>query len=324
MPELLALSSALCFGVTHFVNGLVSRRYAGVVVAAYAQVGGTAVSLLLLAAPTGSATAQAVCWGAISGLGTGIGVAFLYRAMQRAPMSVVVPTSDVGAVTLPVAFGIALLGERPSPLALGGIVASIPAIWLVSAGERASRSAPMSSNSALRRRNRCSHAHRWFSEVVLRRQSGDPAARRRDPHRQRRASGGRGVPDALIAGTGFAVQFIGMGQVPAGTGWWPIIVSRIVSVVLIGALLAATTGARRLPAKPAATALLAGAIGTVAIILYLLATTQQMMAVAVVLAALYPAIPVILALLLLDERISRAQLLGLLCAAATIALLSLT
>ncbi|MGP4015226.1 EamA family transporter [Saccharopolyspora sp. 5N708] len=278
MPELLALSSALCFGVTHFVNGLVSRRYAGTVVAAYAQVGGTLVSLLLLAVPTGSATVPAVCWGAISGLGTGIGVAFLYQAMRRAPMSVVVPISDVGAVTLPVAFGIALLDERPSPLALGGIVASIPAIWLVSAGKRTSPG----------------------------------------------ASAGRGVPDALIAGTGFAVQFIGMGQVPAGTGWWPVIVSRIASVVFIGTLLAATAGVRRLPAKPAATALLAGAIGTAAIILYLLATTQQMMAVAVVLAALYPAIPVILALLLLDERINRRQLLGLLCAAATIALLSLT
>jgi drug/metabolite transporter (DMT)-like permease len=277
MGELLALSSALCFGVTHFVNGLVSRRFAGVVVAAYAQVGGTIISLLLLAAPTGSATASAVFWGAVSGLGTGVGVAFLYRAMQREPMSVVVPISDVGAVTLPVVFGIALLDERPSPVALGGIVASVPAIWLVSGGKRVSRSAP----------------------------------------------GGRGVPDALIAGVGFALQFIGMGQVPADAGWYPVIVSRIVSVVLIGALLAGTTGVRRLPAKPAAIALAGGAVGTVAIVLYLLAANQQMVAVAVVLAALYPAVPVVLALLLLHERIDRKQLLGLLCAAASIALLSL-
>lgn len=273
MGELLALSSALCFGVTHFVNGLVSRRHSGVVVAAYAQVGGTLVSLLLLAAPAGSSNASAMWWGALSGLGTGIGVAFLYRAMQRGPMSVVVPISDVGALALPVVFGMALLGERPSPLALGGIVASLPAIWLVSGGKH--------------------------------------------------APGGRGVPDALIAGVGFAVQFIGMGQVPGDAGWYPVIASRIVSVVLIGVLVAGTTGVRRLSAKPAATALAGGAVGTVAVMLYLLATKQQMLAVAVVLAALYPAVPVVLALLLLGERITRAQLLGLLCAAAAIASLSL-
>ncbi|MBB5154670.1 EamA family transporter [Saccharopolyspora phatthalungensis] len=277
MGELLALSSALCFGMAHFVNGLVSRRFSGIVVAAHAQVGATLVSLLLLAFPIGPATPSAVCWGAISGLGTGIGVTLLYRAMQRGPMSVVVPISDVGAVTLPVVFGIALLDERPTPLALCGIAASVPAIWLVSGGKRASRRAP----------------------------------------------GGRGVPDALIAGIGFAVQFIGMGQIPADAGWYPVIISRIASVVVIGVLVLRTAGARRLPAKSAATALVGGAVGTVAIILYLLAAGRQMMSIAVVLAALYPAVPVILALLLLGERIDRAQLLGLLCAAVAIGLLSL-
>jgi outer membrane phospholipase A len=38
MSEALALLSALCFGLNHFVNGVVSRRWNGVTVAAVAQV----------------------------------------------------------------------------------------------------------------------------------------------------------------------------------------------------------------------------------------------------------------------------------------------
>ncbi|WP_223839863.1 MarR family winged helix-turn-helix transcriptional regulator [Saccharopolyspora pogona] len=125
-----------------------------------------------------------------------------------------------------------------------------------------------------------------------------------------------------VAGVGFAGQFIGLGQVPGDAGWYPVIASRIVSVLVSGVFVISTTEVRRLSAKPAATALAGGAVGTVAIILYPLATSQQMIAIAVVLAALYPAVPVVLALLVLGEHITRAQLLGLLCAAAAIASLS--
>lgn len=55
---------------------------------------------------------------ALSGLGTGVGVACLYWSMNQGPMSVVVPVSDVTAVGLPVPAGITLLGDRPSPPAL--------------------------------------------------------------------------------------------------------------------------------------------------------------------------------------------------------------
>ena len=47
MGELLALLSALCFGITHFVNGLVSRRHDGLTVALHAQLGGLVVGLVL-------------------------------------------------------------------------------------------------------------------------------------------------------------------------------------------------------------------------------------------------------------------------------------
>ncbi|CAM5550391.1 MULTISPECIES: EamA family transporter [Streptomyces] len=279
MSETLALASALCFGVTHFANGLVSRRVDGITVALYAQLAGTAVALVAaLSSAGGSATAGDYGFGALSGVGTGVGVAFLYRAMSQGQMSVVVPVSDVGAVALPVLVGVALLGERPAAAAWVGIAAAVPALWLVSQAGPSPGGGP---------------------------------------------SGTAGVPAALAASAGFGVQFLAMAQVGAGGGLWPVVVSRVASVLVIAAVLVLYRSPVTMPGRPAAVAAAAGAVGTVAIILYLAATRHQLMAVATVLSALYPAIPVLLALVFLHERLTRWQAAGLVCAAAAIALIAL-
>lgn len=70
MGELLALLSALCFGITHFVNGLVSRRHDGLTVALHAQLGGTVLGLILaLSLNGGSATLADHGWGPCRGWG---------------------------------------------------------------------------------------------------------------------------------------------------------------------------------------------------------------------------------------------------------------
>jgi uncharacterized membrane protein len=56
----------------------------------------------------------------------------LYRGLARGQMSVVGPLSAVGAAVVPVLVGVAL-GERPSPLAIGGVLVALPAIGLVAA-----------------------------------------------------------------------------------------------------------------------------------------------------------------------------------------------
>ncbi|HEY1175129.1 MAG TPA: EamA family transporter, partial [Phytomonospora sp.] len=135
MGELLALTSALCFGTAHFLNALVAKRgHHGVVVAAYAQTAGTVVSAATAFAVPGAADAESLAWGALSGIGTGVGVGCLYWSMNRGPLSGVVPVSDVAADAGPVLAGLALLGERPSVGALAGVAVAIPAIVLVSRG----------------------------------------------------------------------------------------------------------------------------------------------------------------------------------------------
>ncbi|WP_234324064.1 hypothetical protein [Streptomyces sp. NRRL S-481] len=70
-------------------------------------------------------------------------------------------------------------------------------------------------------------------------------------------------------------------------------------------------------------ALLIGAGAALGLVLYLLAAQRQLLAVAVVIASLYPALPVILGLALLHERVSGRQALGLLGAGVATVLLTL-
>lgn len=280
MGEILALSAALFFGLTHFFSGLLSRRADGTVIAFFAQAGGTIFILLCLPFfPAEQIDAASILWGAASGIGTGMGVAFLYRAMSMGKFSVVVPVSDVAAVALPVLAAVVIFGDRPPALAWGGIVLALPALWLTS------------------------------------RTKADPTAVE--------SGFAPGTMNALIAGVGFALQFVALAQAHASAGMWPIVASRLASVAVIGALLIGRFSALRIPLNITAPAAGAGVLGTFALVLYSFATQQQLLSVAVVLTALYPAIPVILGLIFLRERLSVLQIAGLVLAAAAVALIAL-
>ncbi|WP_432048035.1 EamA family transporter [Streptomyces asiaticus] len=334
MGELLAVASALCFGTTHFLSGLVSRDRHGVTVAACAQAGGTVVSLVpvLLTTHGANAPPSALGWGTLSGLGTGVGVACLYWSMNQGPMSVVVPVSDVTAVGLPVLAGITLLGDRPSPPALTGIALGLPALWLVSRGERGGPGERGELGGWGEPGELGGPGER--DELGERGEPHGPHGPRgpREPHEphEPRPGHGRGtdrsrpaVVLALVAGVGLALHFFALARIPASAGWWPVVVSRAVSVAVILALFPATGASLRLPRRAAAVAAVAGGLGTLATILYLLATRQELLSVAVVLSALYPAVPVLLALTFLRERITRPQAVGLLGAGLAIGLIAL-
>jgi drug/metabolite transporter (DMT)-like permease len=93
--------------------------------------------MALLAVGGPGPTVHAVAWGLASGLGGGIGTTMLYRGLARGQMSVVGPVSAVAAAGVPVAAGVAM-GERPTVLALAGVLVALPAIVLVAASGSAS------------------------------------------------------------------------------------------------------------------------------------------------------------------------------------------
>lgn len=279
MGLLLALGSAVAYGASDFLGGLLSRRASPWLIAAAAQIVSFGALVLVAATSAGSATASALWWGAASGIGGGAGTFFLYRGLGAGQMNVVAPLSAVGAALVPVVVGVAT-GERPAAFAWLGIACALPAIWLVSSGG---------------------------SEVAA---------------AQGRSSAG--VRDGLLAGAGFGLLFVALGEVPAEAGLWPLAVGQgVAALILVVGALAAGVAVRSAPRAPLRGAVLVGLLAAAATTLYQLATRSQLVSVAAVLTSLYPALTVLLAVAFLHERINRVQAVGLGLAAAAVVLVAL-
>ena len=130
MGILLGLAAALLYGTSDFGGGLLSRRFGPlrVTVIGAAAAAALAWAVLIMSGGPGP-SARAVAWGLGSGLAGGTGTLVLYRGLARGQMSVVGPVSAVGAAVVPVMAGIAM-GERPSVLAVAGVLVALPAIAL--------------------------------------------------------------------------------------------------------------------------------------------------------------------------------------------------
>jgi uncharacterized membrane protein len=138
MAVVLALISALAYGLTDFLGGVLSRRTSAWSVAVVAQVSCTVCTAVVAAFTGGHPTPVALCWAALAGVGCGAGTGFLYRGFASGRMSVVAPVSAVGAALVPVLVG-ALAGERLSVWVWLGVVAALPAIWMVSSSPGSGR-----------------------------------------------------------------------------------------------------------------------------------------------------------------------------------------
>ena len=135
--------------------------------------------------------------------------------------------------------------------------------------------------------------------------------------------GGLGL--AVISGVGFGGYFLCMDQA-ASAGvetWWPIVASRSVAIILA---VAAALALRRLGAvRREASRLMVGAgiadIGGNAF--FLLANAQGSVGIAAVIASQYPAVTVVLARLVLGERLARIHVAGIALAFVGIVLIAL-
>jgi drug/metabolite transporter (DMT)-like permease len=128
---------------------------------------------------------------------------------------------------------------------------------------------------------------------------------------------------ALVAALGFGSFFVGVDEATAGASVpWTILVVRTAEVCL---LLAAAAAVRpRLPRRAVHLAALAsvGLLDTGANALYAFATTKGLLSVVSVLGSLYPAMTVVLARVVLGERVARVQGLGVLAALAGVVAIS--
>ncbi|HZW90503.1 MAG TPA: DMT family transporter [Myxococcaceae bacterium] len=146
---LLALGSALAYGAADFMAGVLSRRSNYARVSLLAQITSAAGSILASLVVGGRPSASSLAWGALSGLGGGLGTLALYRGLARGRMNVVAPLSAVLAAALPALFGF-LLGERPGSAAMAGLGLALPAVWLTARTEdQAAASSGAASSGAL-------------------------------------------------------------------------------------------------------------------------------------------------------------------------------
>jgi drug/metabolite transporter (DMT)-like permease len=127
---------------------------------------------------------------------------------------------------------------------------------------------------------------------------------------------------AIAAGVAVGVFLVAIAQASSHAGLWPLVAARAASVVAAG--LIAATGPRRAKLARGAIPIVAaaGAVDMLANILYLLAVQRGMLSVVGTLSSLYPGATVLLAALVLHERIRPVQLAELACALAAIVLVT--
>lgn len=132
----------------------------------------------------------------------------------------------------------------------------------------------------------------------------------------------RPILAGLGAGIGFGVYFVLFDQAGTEAGMWPVAGARLASTVVA---LVVVIGARRLhQVREGFTPLVAatGAFDFGAIALYLAATGTGLLAVVAVLTSLYPASTVLLARVVLHERLHRDQLVGIGLAVVAVVLIA--
>ena len=275
MAVVLALFAAAGYGLSDFLGGMFSRRASPWPVAVAGQ-SSAAVCIAILAALIGGTVAPGDwAWGAAAGCANGVGAAFLYRGLARGRMGVVAPVSAVGAALVPVVAGL-ITGERPSILTWVGVIAAMPAIYLISQVQESATT----------------------------------------------PSGDSGLIDGIVAGLGFGSLFAMLGQIGDDAGLYPLALSQIASVgaVVVTALAFRQAWVPRVRAHFRGA--LMGPLLMLALAAFTYATHSGMLTVVAVVTALYPAMTVLLAALVLREQIHRTQGLGLALAAAAVSLVA--
>lgn len=282
MAILLALLSAVAYGTADYIGGVVAGRASAWQVAVVVMVSATLASLPVALLVGGEPVASDWLLSFGGGAAAGTGTAFLYRGLARGRMTVVATLSGVIAALIPVVVGL-VQGDRPSSLALLGIICALPAIVLVAGGggedETASGAAPTESSRGA-------------------------------------------VLDGLIAGTGFGLLFAATGSLSEDAGLLPVPaleLGGVLGIVIVAILLREDW----VPRDPAAwQSWPSGVLGFAAVALVTIASREGLLAVVAVIASLYPAFTVLLAAVFLGERVARLQAIGLALAAAAVALVA--
>ncbi len=283
MVILLGLAAAVLYGSGDFLGGTATRRAHVLTVLVVANTAAVIVTLAAAAMSPDSASLAGLAWGISAGLTGGLGLIIFYVGLATGPMSVVAPVSGLVSTVLPVAAALAE-GERPGAGVYAGALLCLVAVVLASsAGDTSTVPGP-----------------------------GRPGR-------------GRAIAYGIASGALFGLFFLLIRNAGQSGAFWPVAAGRFgeLAIVLIaGAVLRRGLLPRGTSALPLLAAAGAGVIDAVANICYVAATRTGMFGLAVVLASLYPGVTVLLARVVLGERLRWVQRVGLGLAAIGILLVA--
>ena len=293
LAVVLALAAAIGYGGSDFAAGLASRSAPVIQITLLAS----AVSVVIVAAALPFAaspgpSAAALAWGFGAGLGGTMGAFALYLGFRHAAFSVAAPLSAVASAGFSVLAGL-LYGERPTALALTGIVLALPAIVGVSASAAAEVEAEAPEAEA--------------AEAGAGAGGSGPAA---------------GVIYGLVAGAFFALLFIGLDRAGSGSGLWPVAAAAAGELAAALVAAAAVRSFRLCGGRARLLAVITGVAGAAGTILFFLATHHGFLAITAVLTSLYPAVTIVLARVMLGERLTALRLAGLGLAGVCVSLIA--
>ena len=303
MVTILALAAAVLYGTADFLGGVASRRASVFAVLALTVPAGAVVMLLVallgqvpaiggllghggLGSPASVGDWSAVGWAAASGVCGAVGLVAFYAGFATAPISVVAPVAALVSAVLPV--GVAIVGgERPAATVIAGGLICLVAVVLVSA------------------------------------QPADHGDGRGGGIRLVTSGRLRALGYGAAAGAGFGLFFIFLKNAGQSGVLWPVAISRSAgTVVALGLALATRTRLLWRRGGITGIALISGAIDAAANVCYVLATRAGLFGLAVVITSLYPGMTVLLARVLLGERMRWLQRAGLLLAAVGVVLVT--
>jgi drug/metabolite transporter (DMT)-like permease len=308
LSALLAFVGAMVYGGSDFLGALASRRLSPIRVTAISAFSGLVLLLVLLPFLGGAWSAEAVLWGIVSGLAGAIAISLLYASLAIGPMSILSPLTALVSALVPMTAG--LLGGERLPL-IGYVALGVALVAVVLVG------------------------------FVPEKGAVRPSI--------------RGLAMAVGSGAMIGVFLVVIDLTPADSGVVPLVLSRSVNVavmtaaaVVVGLVVAARrrggearrrggeAGAAPQPDAPVPVpvppwarnalvlAVVCGIVDATANVLLLLALRAGELTIVSVLTALYPAGTVILAAVLLRERVAPVQVVGLVLAFVAAGMLALS
>ena len=131
LTAVFALTGALVYGAADFLGGLASKRVSAILVTAVGALSGLVVLVAAYPVLGGEWRAEDVAWGAVSGVTGAVAISLLYASLAIGPMSILSPLTALVSAIVPLAWGLLVSAERLAAIGYWALGIALVAVVLV-------------------------------------------------------------------------------------------------------------------------------------------------------------------------------------------------